>query len=105
MLLRFLQIVSSICEFVETSTSDIGSGWRSLFGTLKAVRFPMTLPCGMAGANESGGVRSTMTTTPTTTTLAVDGSGRGPTEQVHWRAVLDVFEAFLGTENPQVQVF
>ncbi|TRY76541.1 hypothetical protein TCAL_00090 [Tigriopus californicus] len=63
-------IVSSICEFVEASTTEIGSGWRSLFGTLKAVHFPYTEAIQVTDA--------------------------------HWQAVLDVFEAFLATENPQV---
>ncbi len=62
--------MSSICEFVETSTSDIGSGWRSLFGTLKAVRFD----------------------------VAPSGN-----RQLHLRAVLDVFDAFLATAaDPRV---
>ena len=64
------QIVSCICEFVESSTSEIGSGWRSLFGTLKEVHFPLNDP--------------------------------NATREFHWRAVLDVFEAFLATENPQI---
>ncbi|XP_043191438.1 brefeldin A-inhibited guanine nucleotide-exchange protein 3-like [Amphibalanus amphitrite] len=32
------QIVGSICEFVEVSTSEIRSGWRPLFGALCSVR-------------------------------------------------------------------
>jgi len=70
------QIVSSICEFVETSKDDIGSGWRSLFGTLKAVRFPVKFN----GESQKP---------------------EGEPPEIHWRAVLDVFEAFLATENPQ----
>lgn len=30
-----LQIVSCICEFVETNRTEIRSGWRPLFGALK----------------------------------------------------------------------
>ena len=73
------QIVSSVCEFVETWTLDIGSGWRSLFGTLKAVRFPLPE---FGFDNEESEV--------------------GLAREFHWRAVLDVFEAFLATEDPQV---
>ena len=35
----FLQIVASICEFVESNGVDIRSGWRPLFGALKHITF------------------------------------------------------------------
>ena len=70
-------IVSNICEFVEGSTAEIGSGWRSLFGTLKCVHFPLELP------------------------MSAEPEAVGPAES-HWKAVLEVFEAFLATESPQV---
>ncbi len=83
--------MSSLCEFVETSTSDMGSGWRSLFGTLKAVRMPMydlELSADVVANSEE----------------QEEGQNgeEGAAGAVHWRAVLDVFEAFLATENPQV---
>ena len=34
----YLQVVSSICEAVEASFANIKSGWRPLFGALRAVR-------------------------------------------------------------------
>ena len=37
------QIVTSICDFVETNTAEINSGWRSLFGALKGVHFPVEI--------------------------------------------------------------
>ena len=65
---------------MEASTTEIGSGWRSLFGTLKAVHFPCY---GISAPYDTNAATS-----------AVNAS--------HWQAVLDVFEAFLATENPQV---
>lgn len=38
------QIISSICEFVESCTPEIRSGWRPLFGALRCVRPPSALP-------------------------------------------------------------
>ena len=35
--------------------------------------------------------------------LDVSAADPGPARDFHWRAVLDVFEAFLATENPQVR--
>ncbi|XP_035228366.1 brefeldin A-inhibited guanine nucleotide-exchange protein 3-like [Stegodyphus dumicola] len=68
------QIVSSICEFVEGCTTEIRSGWRPLFGALRAVR----IPCLSSSTTEAGVER----------------------EHIHHlRVVLDVFEAFLGTDN------
>jgi brefeldin A-inhibited guanine nucleotide-exchange protein 3 len=76
------QIVASICEFVETNTAEINSGWRSLFGTLKSVHFPVELKDPDASSQVS--------------------SPPGATQhESHWRAVQDVFEAFLATESPQ----
>ena len=83
-MLNCFQIVSSICEFVESNTSEIGSGWRSLFGTLKSVHFPLEESL-FLGSNAPP--------------LATSSSS-----QPKWRAVLDVFEAFLSTENPQVEL-
>ena len=40
------QIVTSICDFVETNTAEINSGWRSLFGALKGVHFPVEIRYG-----------------------------------------------------------
>ncbi|XP_054716947.1 brefeldin A-inhibited guanine nucleotide-exchange protein 3-like [Uloborus diversus] len=68
------QIVSSICEFVEGCCTEIRSGWRPLFGALRAVRIPSI----SADINESGIEK----------------------EHIHHlRVVLDVFEAFLRTDN------
>ncbi|CAN7988152.1 unnamed protein product [Ixodes hexagonus] len=81
------QIVSSICEFVEGSTAEIRSGWRPLFGALRAVRMPCsaTGPCPQRGSQGSA------------------GSERDQLERTHHlRVVLDVFDAFLGTDNPGV---
>ncbi|XP_040062115.1 brefeldin A-inhibited guanine nucleotide-exchange protein 3 [Ixodes scapularis] len=78
------QIVSSICEFVEGSTAEIRSGWRPLFGALRAVRMPgsATVCCPQRG---------------------LGGSEREQLERTHHlRVVLDVFDAFLGTDNPGV---
>ncbi|XP_023223516.1 brefeldin A-inhibited guanine nucleotide-exchange protein 3-like [Centruroides sculpturatus] len=68
------QIISSICEFVEGCTTEIHSGWRPLFGALRAVRIP-------------GGVNCTPT-------IEVEKE-----QARHLRVVLDVFEAFLRTNN------
>ncbi|KAG8200080.1 hypothetical protein JTE90_001936 [Oedothorax gibbosus] len=68
------QIVSSICEFVEGCTTEIRSGWRPLFGALRTVQLP------------SGN-----------STFAEFNFEK---ERIHHlRVVLDVFEAFLATDN------
>ncbi|KAK7072630.1 hypothetical protein SK128_000629, partial [Halocaridina rubra] len=71
-------IVSSICEFVESCTPEIRSGWRPLFAALRCVRPPSVLPQGpVHGA-----------------------SGCTPRDSVgHLHVVRDVFEAFLTTDN------
>ncbi|XP_077488435.1 brefeldin A-inhibited guanine nucleotide-exchange protein 3 isoform X2 [Amblyomma americanum] len=83
------QIVSCICEFVEGSTAEIRSGWRPLFGALRAVRMPCSVasPHGPhGGATACGAI-----------------SEREQLERTHHlRVVLDVFDAFLGTDNPSV---
>lgn len=72
------QIISSICEFVESCTTDVRSGWRPLFGALRAVR--LSDPSQLKGKS-----------------LASIDTDR---EQARYlRVVLDVFNAFLGTEN------
>ncbi|XP_075751302.1 brefeldin A-inhibited guanine nucleotide-exchange protein 3 isoform X2 [Rhipicephalus microplus] len=82
------QIVSCICEFVEGSTAEIRSGWRPLFGALRAVR----MPCAVAGLRTQHG---------SSTSSAI--SEREQLERTHHlRVVLDVFDAFLGTDNPSV---
>uniref|UniRef100_A0A224YUN2 Brefeldin A-inhibited guanine nucleotide-exchange protein 3 n=1 Tax=Rhipicephalus zambeziensis TaxID=60191 RepID=A0A224YUN2_9ACAR len=82
------QIVSCICEFVEGSTAEIRSGWRPLFGALRAVR----MPCAVAGPHTQHG---------SSTSSAI--SEREQLERTHHlRVVLDVFDAFLGTDNPSV---
>ena len=81
------QIVTSICDFVETNTAEISSGWRSLFGCLKSVHFPIELrdpEAATATASTSSPIKA------------------ATTHESHWRAVQDVFEAFLATESPQV---
>lgn len=73
-------IISSICEFVEGSTEDIKSGWRSLFGALKAIKL-----------------------TPLTDHLNKDDLNELQNERVRQlRIILDIFEAFLHTDNLQV---
>ncbi|XP_060081313.1 brefeldin A-inhibited guanine nucleotide-exchange protein 3-like [Ylistrum balloti] len=64
------QIVCSICELVEACTADIKSGWRPLFGALRAVKIEYT-------TNEE----------------------INEARQRHVAAVLDVFEVYLGTDN------
>ncbi|XP_052810306.1 brefeldin A-inhibited guanine nucleotide-exchange protein 3-like isoform X2 [Mya arenaria] len=64
------QIVCSICELVEASAMDIKSGWRPLFGALRAVRIEYTT---VEEVNEA--------------------------RQRHVEAVLDVFDVFLNTDN------
>lgn len=84
------QIVSCICEFVEGSTAEIRSGWRPLFGALRAVR----MPCSVASPQgpPHGGATACGTI-----------SEREQLERTHHlRVVLDVFDAFLGTDNPSV---
>ena len=71
-----LQIISSICEFVEGCTTEIRSGWRPLFGALRAVRPSVVSQPTQENINGEIGLSSN-----------------------HIRAVLDVFEAFLNTEN------
>ncbi|XP_070567351.1 brefeldin A-inhibited guanine nucleotide-exchange protein 3-like [Ptychodera flava] len=63
------QIVSSICELVEASASNIKSGWRPLFGALRAVRVHKQ---------------------------RITDDDR---IQHHTAPVFDVFEAFLNTDN------
>ena len=71
-----IQVVSSICELVEGSFSNIKSGWRPLFGALRAVRMQ---PRQHGDANES------------------------PDRAEHPLApVCNVFEAFLNTDNVTV---
>lgn len=71
-------IISSICEFVEGTTEEIRSGWRSLFGALRGIRLP---PISSFAPNiielESERIRQL-------------------------RVILDIFEAFLHTDNLQV---
>lgn len=75
------QIISSICEFVESCTAEVRSGWRPLFGALRAVR--LSDPSQIKGRS----------------TLSIDADR----EQARYlRVVLDVFNAFLGTENTLV---
>ena len=69
----FLQVVCSICELVETCTSEIKSGWRPLFGALRAVKIEYTT---VEEVNEA--------------------------RQRHIAAVLDVFNVFLNTDNTMV---
>ncbi|XP_061176274.1 brefeldin A-inhibited guanine nucleotide-exchange protein 3-like [Saccostrea echinata] len=64
------QIVCSICELVEACTADIKSGWRPLFGALRAVKIEYT-------TNEEV----------------------NDARQRHVAAVLDVFEVYLSTDN------
>ncbi|XP_072178180.1 brefeldin A-inhibited guanine nucleotide-exchange protein 3-like [Diadema setosum] len=70
------QVVSSICELVEGSFSNIKSGWRPLFGALRAVRMQ---PHQRTESDES------------------------PDRSEHPLApVCNVFEAFLNTDNVTV---
>ncbi|CAH1799775.1 unnamed protein product [Owenia fusiformis] len=64
------QIVCSICELVEACTTEIRSGWRPLFGALRAVKIEYT-------TNEEV----------------------NDARQRHIAAVLDVFDVFLNTDN------
>ncbi|KAL3881297.1 hypothetical protein ACJMK2_027752 [Sinanodonta woodiana] len=64
------QIVCSICELVEASAAEIRSGWRPLFGALRAVRIEYTT---IEEVNEA--------------------------RQRHIEAVLDVFDVYLNTDN------
>lgn len=66
------QIVGSICEFVEVNTAEIRSGWRPLFGALRSVRVQGARPPPAAPQEP---------------------------RPAHLRIVLDVFEAFLSTDN------
>ncbi|KAK3879353.1 hypothetical protein Pcinc_016070 [Petrolisthes cinctipes] len=75
------QIVSSICEFVESCTPEIRSGWRPLFGALRCVRAPSQLP------------------PPTPGSSAPHSCGGGRDSVGHLHVVRDVFEAFLATDN------
>ena len=65
-----LQIVCSVCELVEACTADLKSGWRPLFGALRAVKIEHSPD------DEINEIR-----------------------QRHVAAVLDVFEVFLNTDN------
>lgn len=75
------QIVSSICEFVESCTPEIRSGWRPLFGALRCVRPPSVLPTSTGPSN-----------TVCSATATRESVG-------HLHVVRDVFEAFLATDN------
>ena len=68
------QVVASIQQFVEGSPSEIRSGWRPLFGTLRSIQTP-------------GAVMRTASMAP---------------EPSHISAILDVFEGFLSTDSPVV---
>ncbi|XP_076031300.1 brefeldin A-inhibited guanine nucleotide-exchange protein 3 isoform X2 [Oratosquilla oratoria] len=74
------QIVSSICEFVESCTPEIRSGWRPLFGALRCVKAPSSFSMAQ----------------PTT---GVAGLGSSKEGLGHMHVVKDVFEAFLATDN------
>ncbi|XP_071957051.1 brefeldin A-inhibited guanine nucleotide-exchange protein 3-like [Antedon mediterranea] len=75
------QVVTSICEIVEESYTNIKSGWRPLFGTLRAVRVHRQK---FENMDDTGyGDSSERTEHPTA-------------------PVFDVFEAFLNTENVAV---
>ncbi|XP_046405397.1 brefeldin A-inhibited guanine nucleotide-exchange protein 3 [Ischnura elegans] len=69
------QIVTSLCEFVETNRTEIRSGWRPLFGTLRAVHGSSAL----VNSNSS------------------DSQPCG-----NLRVILDIFEVFLNTDNTLV---
>ncbi|XP_071438715.1 brefeldin A-inhibited guanine nucleotide-exchange protein 3 [Hetaerina americana] len=69
------QIVTSLCEFVETNRTEIRSGWRPLFGTLRAVHGSSTLVNSNSPDNQQSG---------------------------NLRVILDVFEVFLNTDNTLV---
>ena len=60
----------SVCELVEACTADLKSGWRPLFGALRAVKIEHSPD------DEINEIR-----------------------QRHVSAVLDVFEVFLNTDN------
>ncbi|XP_067003777.2 brefeldin A-inhibited guanine nucleotide-exchange protein 3 [Anabrus simplex] len=66
------QIVSCICEFVEANRIEIRSGWRPLFGALRVVK------------------------------LSSNNQSPNDNSHSHLRALLDVFEVFLDTDNPLV---
>ncbi|XP_023334828.1 uncharacterized protein LOC111706238 isoform X2 [Eurytemora carolleeae] len=66
------QIISSIQQFVEGSPSEIRSGCKPLFGALRSLKFYHP------------------------------NLSRSITEHSHIGAILDVFEAFLSTDNPVV---
>lgn len=71
------QVVTSICELVEASFTNIKSGWRPLFGALRAVRFSSHSAAVTEGSAEHGAEHP----------LA---------------PVCNVFEAFLNTDNAAV---
>lgn len=64
------QIVCSLCELVEACTGNIKSGWKPIFGALRAVKIQFTT---IEEVNEA--------------------------RLRHVAAVLDVFNVFLGTDN------
>lgn len=64
------QVVCSICELVEACASNIRSGWKPLFGALRAVKIEYT-------TNEEV----------------------NECRQQHVAAVLDVFNVFLAVDN------
>ncbi|CAG2100991.1 unnamed protein product [Medioppia subpectinata] len=73
-------IISSICEFVEGTTEDIRSGWRSLFGALRGIRLPQVCP----------------------QTKSCDSQELEVERVRQLGVILDIFEAFLHTDNLQV---
>ncbi|CAG0916914.1 unnamed protein product [Notodromas monacha] len=70
---HLMEIVSSICEFIECYGPEVRSGWRPLFGALRAVK--------LSSDFES----------------ASNGSISGVD-----KVLCDVFSAFFGAESPQV---
>uniref|UniRef100_T1KAA6 SEC7 domain-containing protein n=1 Tax=Tetranychus urticae TaxID=32264 RepID=T1KAA6_TETUR len=75
-------IVSSICGFVEGSREDVRSGWRSLFAALRGVVLPES---GFAINSQQNSVN--------------DLSERQIERVRQLRVILDIFEAFLNTQN------
>ncbi|CAD5122905.1 DgyrCDS11305 [Dimorphilus gyrociliatus] len=67
------QVICSLCSLVESSASELKSGWRSVFSALKSIKLHLTA---VEEINES--------------------------RISHVTAVLDVFNAFLSTDNPSV---
>ena len=110
--------MSSICELVETSAEGIRGGWKTLFGALRGVKiesnhaFPITRKSTDFSITSDKNILEDAVDNKENKlqNMAVNGHSEdyfgGNDEELASKrsvaAVLDVFEAFIATDNVQV---